>query len=248
MPELLLELLKDPLTYVLGAVVFAARIYADRRISRGVDHRFDERLETHKQALQVETERARFDFQKQMADVTLYATKRHGAAGDIYAAVREAHGRVAGLFGLARTLTFEEFNEQDIAAYMTSREVPKGQQVEILTFWLGDRALALKLLRPYLRMLDVQDAERLFDQARNITYQNELYLSDLVIAALSQLFNQMADWLSHAVVPVEPGEKWGPDRAKLDERLELIHDLLRAELGTGTFHQPAYKQTNPHEA
>jgi hypothetical protein len=126
------RLLADPLLYILGAVLGLGSLYMRRLIEKGVDHRFEERLQDHKHSLEVATEQAKYEFQRQLADFNLYAVKRHNAAETIYAAVRVAHGHVVNLFGLARGLTFQEYDDKDITAYMTAKEVPSGKQAEIL--------------------------------------------------------------------------------------------------------------------
>lgn len=230
MLEILRQILTDPVTYLLVVALGGARIALTRQIQRGVDHRFDERLETHKQKLMLLTERAKTDYQRELADFTLYAQRRHSAAETVYAAVRVAHGHISNLFGLSRSLTFEEFNTEDITTYMTGHDIPRGKQDEILRLWTADREAAKRILLPYLRVMTVQEAERKFIEAKNKTFLNELYLSDDVIGALTRLFSIMTDWVWHADHERQLGDRWRPDHEALNAALDAVHTLLRAHL------------------
>ena len=152
----------DPATWIVTVALAGAALVFRRALSRGVDERFDKRLEEHKHELQLATEAARHAYQRDLADFNLYAKERHRAAASIWAKVRIADGAVGGLFGFGRQLTFEEFNYADMDAYLVSREVPEGQRLRILDVWDTDRKAALAILLPYLRMVDINQAEARF--------------------------------------------------------------------------------------
>lgn len=100
--------------FLVLVMLWMGKSYLDRRIRKGVDHHFDVQLETHRQRLGLEADRVKSDFQRGLANFTLYATRRHQAAEVVYAAVREAHGHIGGLFGISIDYTFEEFNRLDL--------------------------------------------------------------------------------------------------------------------------------------
>ena len=246
MPELLQTILSDPLTYIGILVVGFGKLWMDRRITAAVDTRFAERLETHKHELTIAAEAVRFDHQRRMTDIGLYANRKHAAAAEIYGKFREAHGALANYGGISTGLTFQEYNDADLTSYMTRREVPLGMQATIITEIRRDRVSGVKMLRGYLRMLDLQEANRAFQTAKNVTYLNELYLSDAAIEAIDRLVGIMGELLTYYEVPPDPGEKLErPTRKDLDAALEAVHGALRRELAgeqaTTTIELPAPK-------
>lgn len=224
------SLLGDPLTYIVLAALWLGRLYVERRVPRAVDHRFDEKLAHHRHELELITEQARYEYQRRLTSDNLYTSKRHDVAASVYAALRIAHGYVAGLWGIREEFTFEEFNEEDIRGYLTSRQVLRGKQDEILINWGTDRNAALTLLRPYVRMLDVQDADNKFREAKNLVYLNELYLSEAVIPAIDSLVEIMATWLANKRYPSGAARGWRPDREALNAALNRVHEQFRSEL------------------
>ncbi len=160
-------------------------------------------------------------------------------AASVYAALRVAHGYVSGLWGVREEFTFEEFNEEDIRSYLTSRQVLRGKQDEILVNWGTNRDAALAVLRPYVRMLDVQDADNKFREAKNLIYLNELYLSDPAITAIDGLIETMATWLANKKFPSGAARGWRPDRGALNAALDHIHEQFRSELAPSAPLSPA---------
>jgi len=227
-------LLSDPLLYALLLALWLGKLYLERRVNAGVDARFAERLEAHKQGLNLLTEQAKFDLQRRLADFSLFATRKHDAAAKVWEASRVAHGYVTSLFGVSHDYTFEEFNLEDMRAHLEAKGVPKGKQKEVLAQWPKNRSEAVKELRPYLRMLRVQEADRKFQEAKNVTYVNELYFPDEVISAFNGIIAEMAEWLSHAEFSAGAGEeRWRPDRKRLDASLDQLHLVLRQYVSAG---------------
>ncbi len=215
---------------VVPGLLYVAKLLVDNRIRKGVDHHFDARLEDHKHRLGLIADRAKLDFQRELADFTLYTTKRHQAAEAVYSALRIAHGHVSGLFGISLGLSFEEFNTEDIKSYMSQRRVPAGKQEEVLMNWAGDHNASLAILKPYLRMLEVQEAGMKFTEAKNAALLNELYFPDPVIEAISALLEMLGEWMSYAEYPRDTGESWRPDRKALNGALDRVHHEFRSVL------------------
>lgn len=232
----MLTLLHDPIFYTLAVAVggglFALlRQYIERRIQSGVDARFALKLESHKHELQLVAEATKFDFQRRLTDVSQYAAKKHAASAEVYAALRYAHGTALNLRGIRQELTFEEFNSEDLAAHMSSRDVPQGMQARILTRLGSDRPGAIKEMKEYLRIMTFQDAERKFHAARNAALLNDLYFSDAVVEAINAFLDLLADWFSWIQAPRLPGDKSsGPTKQAINAAIERVHDLMRADL------------------
>ena len=232
MTDALRSLLSDPFTYLIVlATGWAAKVWLERRITSKVDAQFAKQLETHKHELSLIAETVRFEHQKRLMDANLYASKKHGAAALIYGKFREAHGLISNYNGFRVSLTFEEFNVADLAEYMTSRQVPRGMQDQILTEWHQDKDKGIAKMKKYLRMLELQEAERAFQEAKNVTYLNELYLSDSAIKAIDSLVEVLGKVLTYFQFPPERGEKVErPSTTDLDRALEVVHTAVRGEL------------------
>jgi hypothetical protein len=221
-------LLADPLTYVLVVVIAGMKLYLERRITAKVDQQFAERLEIHKHSLEVLAEHVKFDLQRRLGDFSQFVTRKHEAAAKSWEACRIAHGSVSGLFGLSQTLTFEEFNVEDMKAHLDARQVPKGVQESILGRWDSDRDGALAELKPYLRMLSIQSASRDLALAQNTTYLHELYFPGYVLRAFDQLFSAMVGWVTDAEYPPDRGDTSRRcSRQELNDRLEELRAALR---------------------
>ena len=65
---------------VIGLFGWLGRMAIEKFVARGIDQRFDERLEDHKHSLGLITEQARYEYQRDLANFNLYAVKRHAAA------------------------------------------------------------------------------------------------------------------------------------------------------------------------
>lgn len=251
MSDTLVELLLDPFAYGLAtalvialatALFWVGRTYLQRRIDAGVDHQFAIRLEDHKQSLHLAAESARYHFERELAQANLYTSKGHTAAVEVFQAIRVAHGSCLNLLGLTKGLTFEEFNEKDLADLMARRKVPDGKQQSILMQTRAGEPAGIAELKGYLRMLDEQSAERDLGEAKNATYLNELYFDDATIEAFNRFFGVMDEWMLAIEYPPEtPAERTQrPTRKQAMEALEAVHTVLRDRLrGSGSTHQKA---------
>lgn len=234
--DTLLSLLKDPAAYVLLAGAGGLlHFYLKRRITAGVDHQFALRLEDHKQSLRLAAAAAHYQFEHRLSQANLYTANGHAAAVEVYKALRIAHGRCVNLRGFRQDLTFEEFNRADLAEYMSSHQVPQGKQEEILGRLAADRAGVIHDMRAYLRMLEVQEADKLLGQAKNETFLNELYFDDEVIEVINRFFTIMATWMAYIEVPPDASERASvPTRAQMQAALESVHTSLRDRLRGAT--------------
>jgi hypothetical protein len=210
----------------------AAWLLGKSWIQERVAFAFKQEIETHKHELQLLTEQARFQYSQKLTELNLYAVRKDAASALVYAAMRRAHGYLAGLRGLQVGLSFVEFNADDLTRHMTERQVPNGMQESILEEWKADRAKGIEKLRGYLRMADVQRAERMFNEAKNAMYENELYFSDSSIRAVNGFVDVCGSWLASIDFPPQSLEEFEkrPSRIQLDAALENVHTVLRAEL------------------
>ena len=204
--------------------------WIEKLVDRRLDYVSASRLETHKQKLDVLTEQARYDFQKKLANVGLHVARRHRSYAEAYRACRVAHGLIANQRGLRKYPTFEEYNRDDVVAYLTARDAPKGFIQEILAMWETDRQTAKSRLGPYARMLELQGAENAFIKAKNELYLNELYFSETVIKACNEFVDAGSAALAELEYPSSTPAPWNDVRSGLDVALEAMHTAMRAEL------------------
>jgi hypothetical protein len=235
MSDTLRGLLSDPVTYLfIAAAIGLVHLYLKRRIAAGVDHQFAVRLEDHRQSLHLAAEASRYQQEQLLSKRNLYASNAHGAAVEVYRALRLAHGACVNLRGFRQGLTFEEFNATDLKEYMSSHQVPKGQQEEILGRLANDRAGAIRDMRAYIRIMEVQDAERTLGEAQNTVMLNELYFDDAVIETINSFFKVMNEWMAFIQVPAEAHERaLVPTTAQMQQALEAVHTVLRERLSGG---------------
>jgi hypothetical protein len=178
-----------------------------------------------------EVEAAKYQYEQRLSQANLYMTNSHAAAVEVYRAMRVAHGACVNLRGVRQDLTFEEFNRDDLTAYMTRREVPQGKQEEILERLDTARDRGISEMRGYLRMLEVQEAERKLGEAQNETFLNELYFDDAVIETFNHFFSIMRKWMFHIQFPPGSFQRSDvPTNEEMQAALEAVHTALRDRL------------------
>lgn len=223
------EFLADPLTYVIFVAILGVTALVKHRIRSEVNNRFAKQLEEHKHDLGLATEAAKYDFQRRLAEFGHYAARKHEAAAKVWESLRVAHGAVVGLRGLEYVSTMGEYNEEDLLSVFESLRMPKGKQHEVIEHWRSDQTAALAAVQPYLRMLRIQQADRLLTDARNTLYLNELYLPEAVISVVEPLVAELGEWMAFSMDPPGPSElRWRPNRKRMKELLEAAHVGLRA--------------------
>lgn len=219
------------LTFVASTAVAwpVVKPWIERLVDRRLDFEFARKLATHKQELDVLTENARYAFQKKLANVSLHTTRRHAAYSDAYREARIAHGLIVSLRGTKTVPTFEDYNTNDVTAYLARLDAPKGFTDEICGQWDLDRAGAVSRLKPYVRMLEEQTAENAFITARNTVFTNELSFSDAVV----ERCNAFVDAGVAALADVKVGStasEWPRVKAAFTKALEDLHEAMRSEL------------------
>ncbi len=229
----MLALLRETGPYFgLVLLVWLGRRWLETRVAAGVETQFAERLEKHKHELEMLGEAARHTYQKRITEFGLFVEKKHAVVAEVYSQFRVAHGGVIDLRGLGRMLTFEEFNTNDITDYMKKRGITDGKQREVLSRWDSDRARVIQDdLRPYLRMLDIQEAGKTLAEARNSWLLNELYFSTQTNEAARELSLTLGHFIDDTEDPPKPGE--GRKRTSFDECSDALASLktaMRAEL------------------
>jgi hypothetical protein len=231
---------RDPQTYIflLGAAAFW--MFIERRIKSGVDGHFARQLESHKHELAMIAETTRHSLQRRASEFNLFVDKKHAAIAEVFKHLREAHGRATGLFGATLSPTFEEFNRDDIIRLMRGQEFPLGMQEEVLKSWESDRQQAIEnVLRPYLRVREIGEAERALQDSVNAKLLNEIYLSDAILACADHLVGSLHSVLFDARHVGQAG--YEPTQESSRDIAKQLHDLrreCRLELGYTSYEEP----------
>lgn len=196
-------------------------------ITKRINFGFDARLEIHKHELSLLSEHAKHDLAKRLTNANLYTTRRHSAYIEVYKEFRIAHGTIVSLRGFRTVSTFEDYNSVDLRAFFDSLEAPSGYTEELLKHFERDRAGAIESMKPYIRMLEQQMAERMLSTAKNTVYLNELFFSDEAVATI----NRFIEAGELTLIDLQhPGGEWPILHQSFTQALEAVHTLLRAEL------------------
>ncbi|WP_342436696.1 hypothetical protein NSS79_25690 [Paenibacillus sp. FSL L8-0436] len=184
----------------------------------------EKNLENHKQKLNIHTENLKFDLQKKIHDYGLYSVKRHEIYPELFKLLLLADGNVHSLYGFRRTLSFKEFNKDDIKIFMQARKVSEGKQNEVLNLWDEHKEDAIDELEAYLRVLEIQDARRSLIEAKNYLLLSDLFLSESVSLKSDELFRTLNTILVFIEFP-SPGDYI--ERDKLSEGIKGVFADLK---------------------
>ena len=218
-------------TAVIAVAWPVIKPWVKRLVDARLDFEFAKKLESHKQALNVVTESAKYEFQKKLTNVSVHTAKRHEAYTESYRAARVAHGLILNQRGWQSRPTFEDYNAEDVVAYLRSLDAPSGFIEDIQVEWQDDRQSAIKSLKPYIRMLEMQAAENAFIASKNTIFTHELYFSEPVIAKASAFIDAGAAALADLKVDARASE-WPKVREALTKALGGLHEAMRLELSS----------------
>jgi hypothetical protein len=216
---------------VLGVLYLMARESLKTLAARSVAHEFDTRLESHKAQLQQAAEGVRFDFSRQLRDVELFAAKRHQVSAELFTAIRKADGVVRSLTGFRRDYDLERMGAEDIKGVMVEREVAGPIQREIDALLSTDKKAAVKELKTVLRRIEIAKARTEWHDAHNLLLLSEIYLSDAVEKAATNVLEILHKILLDAEYPTDP--RMLTDKATVTPAIEALRVAMRSELGRG---------------
>ncbi len=170
---------------VLGAVL---KLIIPQWVSKAVDNKFNEKLETHKHELNKLTEEAKFNYQRLLSDFNLYSVKKHEHYIELYNVLIRAHGRVMCLASPLKQLsTYDFFDESDMREYLIEKGTPSGKTEELIIKWKKDRKAGTKEIQEHEAFIEEWNAERDVNILNNTYLGSQLYLSD----DLNKLFEQL---------------------------------------------------------
>lgn len=196
-------------------------------IQNKVSHGFDLKLEDHKHALGLETERAKAQFQGDLINLAIVHEKRHEVCRELYRLVYEAAGQIGGLFGYRTVPQYELFSADEVREYMTLDGFPESVIKAILDEWERDREDAVEVIKKYDRRREIQQADEVRRKAWNYFLTNSLYLPDSVTDHTRKIFDTLRKILRNAQLP--PGMKPN-DTVDLKKKASDLNWELRKKL------------------
>ncbi|WP_284640763.1 hypothetical protein [Paenibacillus silviterrae] len=207
-----------------------------------IDSKFKEKLETHKQELQLIAEANKFDFQRRMQDFNLYTTKRHEAYMNIYDKFLHADGHIRGLMGLQNRPDYNEYNSDDLDRRLRNFDLLENKINEFKRKWQEctsqNRSYLIQEIEDYLRMVEIQKAGLSLTEANNYFLTKRLYISDNVMALLTLINSSLRSYVtglqflhSHQVPFTEMNELETTIINKMDE----LRVTIKKELRTGDY-------------
>ncbi|WP_088338756.1 hypothetical protein [Bacillus cereus] len=193
---------------------------------------FQGAMETHKSQLSRITK-----------EFELYVVKKHEHYPELYKNIELCVGKVKGLRGGARGLSFDNVNQEDITKYMIERDFTESDKQLICSDWDSNKSQAIRNLEFRLQRISYNEAEEYYRTAHNFYLLHRLFFSDAVSDKAKSLLDNIYDlWMNydpdfmffHNPELLEQQMKES-ERLKEDikrQRVELF-DLLQGELKVG---------------
>jgi hypothetical protein len=196
-------------------------------LKEGIMQRFRKGLVKYKHDLDKIVEKRKSIFERKIYDFTQYSSKKHEVFPAIYKQTLIAKSYIFSMRGHYKDLTFEEYNKEDISAYLTNKKIPNGKIQGIINNWDLDRDLALLEMRRYLKLFKYNEAEDELIKARNLFLEFELYMDE----DLSDLLNTLIGALTDLFTIYELGTyDMVQNSIKIREEIQASFDLLKKKL------------------
>ena len=215
---------------LLSVIILALRTWTKTKVESEVNKRFQKELEDYKSQLTLLEEGVRFDYQRRLQDFSLFIRKKHEIAPRLYELFKVAEGSICGLYGLKWATTYKEFNRDDIAKYMTQKELLSGIQQTILGLWDSDREAAISELSKSLIVRDKQFAKSSLTEASNYLLINELYLSTEAAAIAHRLVEKLNEYNVLVEFPPDRAKEFRDIEKEIKQALEELMTQLKKDL------------------
>lgn len=240
-------------TLVVGvlapAVTWGVKLLIEAKVKAGVNTEFQKQLADHKHELDVVAERIRFEHQRLLHEFNLFAVKKHDTHAKLFELLRLAHGHCVGLFGLATSRTFEDYNEADIKRYLESLKLTEATSSSILAQWKNNRESAIREIRDLERRSQIQSAQSAMTAASNHLLSNEIYFSKEAIENTRKLLDLLHDFILDAKYPPQPGTK--PKQSSesiVAAAVEAVRSRIRQDIGIDPKSNPCPESTKKNVA
>lgn len=230
---------------IAALLAYLARVYLKALAEKAVAHQLDKRLEahkielqreleTHKASLQSTADSVKFDFQRQMRDVELFAAKRHEVSAQLYFKIRRADGAIRGLFGARSEQPFAEMDDTELLEILEKHKVTSAMRRKLMESLQANRQAGLHDFRIVIRRIEVGAASTKWHSARNYCLVNEIYTTDDVERTATDVLELLLKILIEAeMLSVAIAGSALTDRDSVTPKLEALRVAIRSELGRG---------------
>ncbi|TGM73612.1 hypothetical protein EHQ96_00135 [Leptospira levettii] len=199
---------------------------------------FNYSLEDHKHKLSATLEEIKHQFETDLVQKRIYIEKKNIVYSELYSQLLDSYSNIRSLYGLTRSLTFEEYSKKDIENFLQKRNIVDGKIKEIIATFDENREISIDKMKKYLRMLDFQEARSTWNSFHSYYLKNELYLSSSINKSVFELKKRIHNLLLlYEQANNFPGSlSWTTDIAPLeneiDSEIEVVLNNFKTELQT----------------
>ncbi|GBF41185.1 hypothetical protein LPTSP2_04570 [Leptospira ellinghausenii] len=199
---------------------------------------FNYSLEDHKHKLSATLEEIKHQFETDLVQKRIYIEKKNIVYSELYSQLLDSYSNIRSLYGLTRSLTFEEYSRKDIENFLQKRNIVDGKIKEIIATFDENREISIDKMKKYLRMLDFQEARSTWNSFHSYYLKNELYLSSSINKSVFELKKRIHNLLLlYEQANNFPGSlSWTTDIAPLeneiDSEIEVVLNNFKTELQT----------------
>ena len=205
---------------------------------KAIEHAFNEKLEKHKQELNLITEEAKFNYSRMSQDFGLWTVKRHEAYAKLYIAIAESISKVFHLRGLGSMPDFRRFNKDEIEEWLKNKNFLQEDINLVALQWTNNNDIALRELSRLDKMFNEQQAEIAYKNFNNVLVETQIYMSDEIYKKLKPLLSQTGRLL-YSYRAAYYNEEKNKQENELHEEIgnswNELATLMRNELSGGYF-------------
>jgi len=158
-------------------------------------------LEKYKSELNNLNSLFKFEIDKNLVDFKLYSSKKHEVYTQVYKQLLEAKSYTFDLvdeFKIIQSLTFEDYNVNDLIEYLKNNHVPEGQinnfvnEFEMVCNKESMKELARKIDNYLRSIIHIQKIENSFSDLRRQFYLNALFFPDKTYNELEKYIKKLS--------------------------------------------------------
>lgn len=184
--------------------------------------------------LDIKKEIIKNDLQRDAYKTQLMVSNVHQIYPELTSQLEMAFGAVGALQGVKFSTNYNEFNEEDLKAFMEAKKFPKGKQDEILAHYRADKKTGIKALGDFMRDVDIEEARQKCVEVNNYRILKSIYCGDDVLRAFDECYTALwGAWVDLDIGRMDPTLwKRGTEAIRKDvpARMDAFRKVVRAEL------------------
>lgn len=201
-----------------------------------VERELASEMETIKARLQLSTDAARLDLQRQLHDFTLYSSRRRDWYERIYRALLMAEGAAGEGIGFTLGVDLSGASVGQIRDEFATARLPQEDLDELLGLWETDRPQALNRFHALKERVSINRARRLHRQAMNQSLMGQLYQSVEVSVAIDKAAQSIWKVIAFRTWP-ELYSHENPAMLKIEATAAVIglRDAMQRDISRGDY-------------